>query len=121
MGDIKKAMTLEGHINEFRARYGKPPAISAEKIEHEYCQKHCLYMANCFEVMHAPECFMNGGAEIVGGCGYRHNDDDTIRFLLYEKIANSPGHLQILLEARYLAHWFYVNNYIGYLTIRGWQ
>jgi hypothetical protein len=112
-------MVLENIINEFRAKYGKPPAITAEAIEHEHCRLHCLYMANNFKVEHTPDYFLCGKAEIVGAASYRHSDEDTIRFLLYEKIANSPEHLKVLLESKYLAHWFYVNDYIGYLVIRG--
>jgi len=114
-------MTLDEHINTFRAKYGKSPAIPANQEEHENCLAHCLHMANSYEVMHAPECYRENKAEVVGGCSYRGSDDNTIAYLLYEKAANSPGHLQILLESTYLASWFYVNNYIGYLTVRGWN
>lgn len=114
-------MTLEQIINEFRAKYGKPLAITAKAIEYEHCKWHCLYMSNNFIVEHTPEYFLCGKGEIVGAASYRHNDEDTIRFLLYEKVTNSPGHLKILLEAEYLAHYFYTNNYLGYLTIRGWN
>ncbi len=113
-------MLLEQIINEFRAKYGKPPAITAEAIEHEHCKLHCLYMARNFNIEHTPDYFLCGKAEIVGANSYRHNDESTIRFLLYEKIANSPGHLKILLEAEYLAHYFYISHYVGYLCIRGW-
>lgn len=113
-------MILEQIINEFRAKYGKLPAITAEAIEHEYCKQHCLYMARNFKVEHTPDYFLCGKGEIVGTVSYRHNDEDTIRFLLYEKVTNSPGHLQVLLESKYLAHYFYVNYYIGYIAIRGW-
>lgn len=114
-------MVLIDIINEFRAKYGKPSAITAEDIEHQHCKAHCLYMANNLKIEHTPDYFLCGKTEIVGTCSYKHNDEDTIRFLFYEKIANSPGHLQVLLESTYLAYYFYVNYYIGYLCIRGWK
>lgn len=108
-------------INDFRVKQGCAPAEDGSCQDHENCKWHCLYMARNYSLAHATDHLRPGKAEIVAGCDFLRNMQETENFLIWQVIANSPGHRSILLGSRYLAHYLLIDRYRAYLTIRGWS
>jgi len=108
-------------INSYRTHHGIPEAIDANLIENDHCRLHCLHMLNNYTLDHTPDVFLHGKSEIVAVCNFKRNIEETEHHLIWEVINSSPGHRDILLSSKHLAHYLLIHNYKAYLTVRGWQ
>jgi len=106
-------------INEFRQINNREPARYLNKILDDYCLAHTLAMVNRNGIYHAPACYLDGYAEIVGCYDYLGNFEDTIRFFLSELGSKYPEHKKILLDIQEIGYGIMVHQGRLYITIRG--
>jgi len=106
-------------INEFRIQNGKEPFYDWNSVENQYCELHCFHMSRIKDAIHAPDYLLGHRGE---ACARHYWDWDlkhTVSKIIWEQFANSPGHKAILLKDN-LAYAVTQDNWMVYLTIRGW-
>jgi hypothetical protein len=77
-------------------------------------------MSKVRNLCHAPECFLNGKAEAVAVRTFYRDVQETLRQIIFEQLANSREHKDIILYHDNLACAFCIDDYHIFLTIRGW-
>lgn len=107
-------------INEFRRQNGRHPAIMNHREEDQNCLWHCLHMSRIREVCHAPDCFREGKSEVCAARSFFHTPQETLRAIIFEQLANSPEHRDILLFNDNIACADCISEYFVFVTIRGW-
>lgn len=108
-------------INEFRRKNGKENILCWDSVENDYCFRHCMHMAKIGQLEHAPEYLRAGKAEAVASCVFLDDRENTIKHLIYSCIGNSSGHRDVILNYDNLSYGCILNNYVAYITIRGWR
>ena len=88
-------------------------------VEDDCCFMHCLHMARCGFLEHAPNWALNGKAEAVGMRSYDRTQVDTVASIIWDQFEYSPPHREIVLMPS-IAYGVYTYNHTVYLTIRGW-
>jgi hypothetical protein len=111
---------LKTLLNELRRNNGRHPVEMNNWNEDRYCLWHCFHMSKSKELCHTPEYLLNGKAEAVAVRTFYRDVNETLRQIVFEQIANSPEHRDIILYHDNFACAFCVDDYHIFVTIRGW-
>jgi len=106
-------------INDYRKDHGKQPIHNWNKVENDFCEAHCLAMANAKQIFHAPGHFLGDRSEAVAVCSFGSDFNSTAYYLIFSVLNGSEPHRNILLNSNSLAYGVLVNDNAMYLTIRG--
>jgi len=96
---------LYNEICHFRKHFGNHNMIYWHNDLENSCQSHVQYMGYHQVVQHAPQAFLDGAFECVAGSTYYYNMDNNqaIIHLLYDSIAHSEKHMNLVMNAKYIA------------------
>jgi hypothetical protein len=106
-------------LNEFRQQNGKPSLAIDNYEENQNCLWHCFHMSRIQCLCHAPEHLRPGKSEACAVKSFYRNHYETLRAIVFEQFADSPGHRDILLSDN-LAAAFHVEHYNVFVCVRGW-
>lgn len=77
-------------------------------------------MSKVKEVCHTPDYYLNGKSEAVAVRTFYRDVQETLKQMIFDQLANSPEHKNIILYHDNLACAFCVDDYHIFVTIRGW-
>jgi hypothetical protein len=77
-------------------------------------------MSKVRNLQHTPDYLLSGKAEVVAVRTFYRDVHDTLKAIVFEQLANSPEHKEIILYRDNLACAYCVDDYHIFITIRGW-
>lgn len=108
-------------INSLREYHGRQRVWNWHNVVCDYCREHCYAMARAGHLYHAEPHLLGEWAECVAVMDYDYSvgHGSMINRIVFDVLAKSPAHLNILLNSNLMACAEIIDVHRLFVTIRG--